>query len=74
MVKQLLSKVAGTTLGGLVSLVTLIGVIASPVLAALFGGGWFLAWYNDEADGAKFELATLMLKITFPCGLSLLQR
>ncbi|MGS0673568.1 murein biosynthesis integral membrane protein MurJ [Shewanella sp. 0m-4] len=64
-VKDLISKVAGT-LGVLVSIVTLVGVIASPILAALFGGGWFLAWLNDEPNGAKFELASLMLKITFP--------
>ncbi|WP_110456554.1 murein biosynthesis integral membrane protein MurJ [Shewanella algidipiscicola] len=64
-VRELLSKVAGT-LGILVSVVTLLGVIASPVLTALFGGGWFLAWLNDEPNGEKFELASLMLKITFP--------
>lgn len=64
-VKLLLSKVAGT-LGLLVTVVTLIGVLASPILTALFGAGWFMAWVNDEPDGAKFELASLMLKITFP--------
>ncbi len=64
-VRQLLAKVAGT-LGVVVTIVTLIGVIASPVLTALFGGGWFLAWLNDEPNGEKFELASLMLKITFP--------
>lgn len=63
--RDLLSKVAGT-LGLLVTVVTLIGVIASPVLSALFGGGWFVAWLNNEPDGAKFELATVVLKITFP--------
>ncbi|PKH57544.1 murein biosynthesis integral membrane protein MurJ [Shewanella sp. Choline-02u-19] len=64
-IRDLLGKVAGT-LGVLVSVVTLVGVIASPVLAALFGGGWFLAWLNDAPGGEKFELAALMLKITFP--------
>lgn len=63
--RELLSKVAGT-LGLLVTIVTLVGVIASPVLSALFGGGWFVAWLNNEPDGAKFELATVVLKITFP--------
>lgn len=63
--RELLSKVAGT-LGLLVTIVTLIGVIASPIISALFGGGWFVAWLNDEPDGAKFELATVVLKITFP--------
>lgn len=63
--RELLSKVAGT-LGLLVTIVTLVGVVASPVLSALFGGGWFVAWLNNEPDGAKFELATVVLKITFP--------
>lgn len=63
--RELLSKVAGT-LGLLVTIVTLFGVIGSPVLSALFGGGWFVAWLNNEPDGAKFELATVVLKITFP--------
>ncbi|MCU8041071.1 murein biosynthesis integral membrane protein MurJ [Shewanella oncorhynchi] len=63
--RDLLSKVAGT-LGLLVTIVTLLGVVASPVLSALFGGGWFIAWLNNEPDGAKFELATVVLKITFP--------
>ncbi|KFZ36594.1 multidrug transporter MurJ [Shewanella mangrovi] len=64
-VRELLARVAGT-LGLLVTLVTAFGVIASPVLTALFGAGWFMAWLHGEADGAKFELASLMLKITFP--------
>jgi putative peptidoglycan lipid II flippase len=63
--RELLSKVAGT-LGLLVTLVTLFGVIGSPILAALFGGGWFLDWLNDGPNAEKFELASLMLKITFP--------
>ncbi|MBY6188062.1 murein biosynthesis integral membrane protein MurJ [Marinobacter hydrocarbonoclasticus] len=64
-VRDLIAKVSGT-LGGIVTLVTLIGVIASPVLAALFGTGWFVAWVNGDAAGEKFLLASLMLKITFP--------
>nr|WP_277603588.1 murein biosynthesis integral membrane protein MurJ [Bowmanella dokdonensis] len=63
--KLFLARVAGT-LGTLVLVVTLIGVIGSPVLAALFGTGWFLDYLNDNPDGAKYELASLMLKITFP--------
>jgi putative peptidoglycan lipid II flippase len=63
--RELLSKVAGT-LGLLVTIVTLFGVIGSPILAALFGGGWFLDWLNDGPNAEKFELASLMLKITFP--------
>ncbi|UJF23083.1 murein biosynthesis integral membrane protein MurJ [Shewanella sp. OMA3-2] len=63
--RELLGKVTGT-LGLLVTIVTLVGVIGSPILAALFGGGWFLDWLNDGPNAEKFELASLMLKITFP--------
>ena len=47
-------------------MVTFFGVIGSPVVAAIFGTGWFMEYLNDEPQGAKFELAALMLKITFP--------
>jgi putative peptidoglycan lipid II flippase len=63
--KQFVAKVSGT-LGLIVTVVTLCGVIGSPVVTALFGAGWFIEYLNDEPQGAKFELASLMLKITFP--------
>lgn len=64
-VRLLIAKVSGT-LGLLVTIVTLIGVIASPVVTALFGAGWFMDWLNGGPDSEKFELASVMLKITFP--------
>ncbi|MGL5949442.1 MAG: murein biosynthesis integral membrane protein MurJ [Aeromonas sp.] len=64
-VRQLLAVVAGT-LGGIVTLVTLLGVLGSGVITALFGWGWFLDWLNGGEAAQKFELASLMLKITFP--------
>ncbi len=63
--KELIAKVTGT-LGVIISIVTLVAVIGSPIVAALFGGGWFWSWVNDEPAGAKYELASLLLKITFP--------
>jgi len=63
--KEFVAKVSGT-LGFIVTIVTIIGVIGSPILAALFGMGWFVDYVNDQPDGAKFELTSLMLKITFP--------
>ncbi|TLU61506.1 murein biosynthesis integral membrane protein MurJ [Thalassotalea litorea] len=63
--RELIAKASGT-LGVLLTIVTLIGVIASPVLVALFGFGWFLDWVNGEPGAEKFELASLLLKITFP--------
>lgn len=59
------ARVSGT-LGAIVFVVALVGVVASPVLAALFGTGWFIDWLNDNPDGEKFSLASTMLKITFP--------
>lgn len=60
-----IAKISGT-LGVIVFFTAIIGVIASPVIAALFGTGWFIAFLSDEPDGKKFELASMMLKITFP--------
>lgn len=64
-VRLLLARVTGS-LGVVVTCVTLFGVIASPLVAMLFGMGWFVEWLNDGPDAHKFELASLMLKITFP--------
>lgn len=63
--RLLIARTAGT-LGTLVGLVTLAGIIFSPVVVALFGMGWFLDWYQGGPDKAKFDLAQLLLKITFP--------
>lgn len=63
--RKLIGQVSGT-LGVIVSIVTLIGVLASPVFVILFGFGWFVDWLNGGPDGGKFELASSLLKITFP--------
>ncbi len=60
-----IAKAAGT-LGVVVTLVTIVGVIGSPIVAAIFGAGWFIDYMQDNPDGAKFEPFALMLKITFP--------
>ena len=64
-VRKLIAYVSGT-LGTLVLIATLVGVIGSPILAAIFGTGWFVEWLNDGPEAHKFETASLMLKITFP--------
>ncbi|AGH80352.1 integral membrane protein MviN [Psychromonas sp. CNPT3] len=64
-VKKLVAAVSGT-LGCIVTLLTIAGVLGSSVITALFGFGWFLDWYNGGPDAYKFELASNMLKITFP--------
>lgn len=57
-VKQLLDHVA-SRLGAILLLVTALGVVGAPVLAAMFGFG-----YLDEGD--KFDLLVQLLRITFP--------
>ncbi len=57
-VKRFAGAVAGT-LGGVLLIVTLIGVIAAPALIAVFAPGFW-------GDEVKFELATSMLRLTFP--------
>lgn len=63
---QLLIARASGTLGCILLLTTLVAVIASPAIVALFGTGWFIDWLNDGSGAAKFELASSLLKITFP--------
>ena len=58
-VQDLVNKVAGTLLGVL-TLVAVVGVLASPVLITVFAPGFL---YRDSA---QFELATQMLRMTFP--------
>lgn len=63
--QEFVAKVNGT-LGGLVAVVTVVAMLGSPVIAAIFGTGWFIDWLNDGANGYKYEQASLLLKITFP--------
>ena len=63
--RELIARAAGT-LGVIVSVVTLLGILGSGVVTALFGFGWFLNWMHGEPGAEKFELASLLLKITFP--------
>ena len=60
-----IARISGT-LGTLVLIVTLLGVVGSPILALLFGTGWFVDYLNQGPDADKYLLSALMLKITFP--------
>lgn len=62
-VRLLIAKVAGT-LGVIVTCITLFAVVASPIVVMIFGTGWFIDSMNG--DGEKFDMASLLLKITFP--------
>ena len=58
-VQALVNRVAGTLIGVL-TLLSVIGVLASPVLTAVFAPGFL---YRDPA---QFDLAAQLLRITFP--------
>lgn len=57
-VQGLVNRVAGT-LGVILLLVTLLGVLAAPLLTLIFAGG-----FSD--DESKFSLVSDMLRLTFP--------
>ncbi len=58
-VQQLANRVAGTMLG-ILSGITVLGVLASPVLVAIFAPGFL------QRDPGQFELAAGLLRLTFP--------
>lgn len=64
-VRLFVAQAAGT-LGTVLLIVTILGVVGSPVIAALFGTSWFIDWWQGGADGEKFVLASALLKLTFP--------
>lgn len=62
--RELIAQVSGT-LGVIVTLVTLVGMLASPIIVMIFGPGFFLDAL-DQQGVTKFDLAASLLKITFP--------
>ncbi len=56
--QQLINSVSGT-LGTVLFLITLMGVVGAPVLISIFAPGFI-------DDGEKFDLAVSLLRITFP--------
>lgn len=58
-VQQLVNYVAGT-LGSILIAITVLAVVAAPMLTAMFAPGFYMG------DEGKFELASQMLRITFP--------
>jgi len=62
-VKELVDRVTGT-LGLILLVMTVIGVIAAPALISVFGMGW--VWSPVPEDADKFALAVDMLRLTFP--------
>ena len=61
-VKELIDRVAGT-LGLSLFLFTALGVVAAPILILLFAPGFVT---SDGMEGARYILASDMLRLTFP--------
>ena len=59
-VKDLIQHVSGT-LGGWLFIITLIGVIAAPIVIMIFAPG-----YLDQQNQSQYELTVSLLRITFP--------
>ncbi len=64
-VRELVAKVSGT-LGVIVLGLTAFAIVASPIIVMVFGTGWFIDWWQGGEDAAKFDMASALLKITFP--------
>lgn len=64
-VRLFVAQAAGT-LGTVLLIVTILGVLGSSVVAALFAPGWYNAYLEGGEEGYKFEIFSQMLKLTFP--------
>jgi len=63
--KKLIAQVSGT-LGVIVTIVTLIGMIAAPVIVTIFGPGFLIESMKEGGSSQRFDLASNLLQITFP--------
>ncbi len=64
-VRKLMAKASGT-LGLVVTVVTLLAMLGSPVIMAIFAMGWFQDYLNDGPAAEKYTQASILLKVTFP--------
>lgn len=62
-VKELVDRVTGT-LGLVLFVMTVVGIVAAPALISVFAMGW--VWSPVPGDADKFVLAVDMLRLTFP--------
>ena len=63
--REFIAMVTGT-LGFIITIVTILGVLGSTFISMLFGWGWYIDAGKTAEGAEKFELAALVLKITFP--------
>ncbi|MCR5084809.1 MAG: murein biosynthesis integral membrane protein MurJ [Succinivibrionaceae bacterium] len=63
--RELLARTVGT-LALVVALICALGMVAAPVLTAIFGWGWYQAYLGGGPDAVKFTEASRLLCITFP--------
>ncbi|TMO42189.1 multidrug transporter MurJ, partial [Pseudoalteromonas ruthenica] len=53
---------AAGSLGTILLVVTIVGRIGSPIIAALCGAGWVVDWYHGTGEGDKFILDSALLQ------------
>lgn len=66
--EKLISSTVGT-LACVVFLITILGMIGSAVITAIFGWGWFVEHISldvAQQETSKFSQASFLLKLTFP--------
>ena len=66
--EKLISSTVGT-LACVVFLITILGMIGSAVITAIFGWGWFVEHISLDVvqqETSKFSQASFLLKLTFP--------
>lgn len=63
--KKLIAQVSGT-LGVIVTIVTLVGMIAAPIIVTIFGPGFLIESMEEGGSSQRFDLASSLLQITFP--------
>ena len=64
-IKDLIGHIAGT-MGGILLLITLIGVIGAPILIMLFAPGYLLSAADTQENISQYDRTVLLLRITFP--------
>ncbi|MFK5892448.1 MAG: murein biosynthesis integral membrane protein MurJ [Pseudomonadota bacterium] len=64
-VKDLIAHVAGT-LGGILFIISILGILLAPVLIMLFAPGYLLNETQGLEQSSQYDLTVSLLRITFP--------
>lgn len=64
-VKDLIAHVSGT-MGGWLFIITLVGILAAPLLVMIFAPGYLSEAETNDLSTSRFDLTVSLLQITFP--------